>query len=30
VQSFYYGLGCSAGADEVTLTIGVTQRSQVK
>jgi hypothetical protein len=30
VHSFYYGLGCSAGADEVTLTIGVTQRSQVK
>jgi hypothetical protein len=30
VQRFYYGLGCTAGPDEVTLTIGVTQRSQVK
>ncbi len=27
---FYSGLGCSAGADEVTLNVGVTQREPVK
>ncbi len=29
-QLFYYGLGCTAGADEVTITVRVTQREPVK
>jgi len=29
-QQFYYGLGCTAGADEVTVRVGVTQPGQAK
>jgi hypothetical protein len=29
-QVFYSGLGCTAGADEVTIAVGVTQRDPVK